>query len=434
MGFIGSATTVTIRARLTRLGRQKILTNSNTVFSHFIIGDSDANYYTSELLPSGTVPTTSGNLAYISGTTSDNIAEGVGVNSKLYVTISTLGTQKVVEQNSAAINLTLRELGETTVSGSNLTYVTIIKSASTEYSTNYFKSLSLPIPAANVNTFLNTSSDNGGWADTPFSGLGVSNVLLSVIDNDQYGELIDGKSIKMTLPVYTGYTTGGTPTGSTTYTLYSTFPSTSLQETVLDFQYKDKSYYPQLVFGNQINVAYLVSDQIQRPNNNLNLSWATGYDSYKPFSQGDKETINVQTYNNSPPTNADRIAGIAYLDKGIIAITDQTIVNNIAIDFSGDSATNILNDSLGLYYYTAGTYNTVIDSIQNDLSMDIICIAGRAQFYNTQNPTFAIADNVRISEIAIADVSGNILAIGKTDRHIVKCKNDIVIFNVQIII
>ena len=432
MGFTGSATTVTIRARLTKLGRQKLLTNSNTVFSHFILGDSDANYYTSELLPSGTVPTTSGNLAYLTGTTSDNIAEGSGVNSKLYKTISP-GTQKVVEQNSAAINTVLREIGETTVSGSNLSYLTIIKSATTTDFTNLFKSLSLPLTVPNINTFSNTLSANGGWSDTPFSGLGVSNVLLAVIDNDKYGELIDGKSIKMTLPVYTGYTTGGTPTGVTTYTLYSTFPKTTLPNTVLDFQYKDRSSYPQLLFGNQINVAYLVSDDIQKPNNDTLKSWSTGYDSYKPFSQGDKETINVQTV-TSTGINSDRIAGIAYLDKGILAITDQTIVNNIATDFSGDSTTNIINDSIGLYYYSADTYNTVIDSIQNDLIQDIICIAGRSEFYNTQNPTFDIEDNVRISEIGITDVSGNILAIGKTDRHIVKCKNDIVIFDVQIVI
>jgi hypothetical protein len=432
MGFIGSATTVTIRARLTKLGRQKILTNSNTVFSHFVLGDSDANYYTSELLPAGTVPTTSGNLAYISGTTSDNIAEGVGVNSKLYVTVSP-GTLKSVEQNSAAINVTLRELGETTVSGSNLSYITISKSATTTDFTNLFKSLSLPLPVANIDVFTNTLSVNGGWSDTPFSGLGVSNVLLSVIDNDQYGELIDGKSIKMTLPVYTGYTTGGTPTGSTMYTMYSTFPKTTLSNTILDFQYKDKSNYPQLLFGNQINVAYLVSDEIQRPNNDPLKSWSTGYDAYKPFSQGDKETINVQTV-TSTGINSDRIAGVAYLDKGILAITDPTIVNNIATDFSGDSATNIINDSLGLYYYSASTYNTVVDSIQNDLVQDIICIAGRAQFYNTQNTTFDINDKIRISEVGITDSAGNVLAIGKTDRHIIKCKNDIVIFNVQIVI
>ena len=294
MGFIGSATTVTIRARLTKLGREKILTNNNTIFSHFILGDSDANYNTSESLPPGTVPTTSGNLAYITGTTSDNIAEGVGINSKLYVTTSP-NTRKQVEANSAAINLTVREIGETTVSGSNLSYLTINKSATTSSFTNYFKSLSLPIPTANVNTYLNVPSASGGWSDTPFSGLGVSSVLLGVIDNDSYGELIDGKSIRMTLPVYTGYTGGGAPTGSTTYTIYSTFPKTTLSNTILDFQYKDKSNYPQLLFGNQINVSYLVSDQIQRPNNDLTKSWADGYDAYKPFSEANKQTINVQT-------------------------------------------------------------------------------------------------------------------------------------------
>jgi len=215
--------------------------------------------------------------------------------------------------------------------------------------------------------------------------------------------------------------------------MYSTFPKTTLSNTILDFQYKDKSNYPQLLFGNQINVAYLVSDEIQRPNNDPLKSWSTGYDTYKPFSQGDKETINVQTV-TSTGINSDRIAGVAYLDKGILAITDPTIVNNIATDFSGDSATNIINDSLGLYYYSASTYNTVVDSIQNDLVQDIICIAGRSQFYNTQNTTFDINDKVRISEVGITDSAGNVLAIGKTDRHIIKCKNDIVIFNVQIVI
>ena len=133
--------------------------------------------------------------------------------------------------------------------------------------------------------------------------------------------------------------------------------------------------------------------------------------------------------------NSDRIAGIAYLDKGILAITDQTIVNNIATNFSGDTTTNTINDGLGLYYYSAGTYNTVIDSIQNDLVQDIVCVADKGEFYNTQNTTFNINDNVRISEIAITDGSqSGVLAIGKTDRHITKTKNEMIIFNVQIVI
>ena len=65
---------------------------------------------------------------------------------------------------------------------------------------------------------------------------------------------------------------------------------------------------------------------------------------------------------------------------------------------------------------------------------DIVCVAGVGQFYSTQNNTFDINDNVRISEIAITDGSNNVLAIGKTDRHVIKTKNEMIIFNVQIVI
>jgi hypothetical protein len=432
MGFQDSATTVTIKAELTKLGREKLLTNNNSVFSHFMLGDSDANYYTSEILPSGTIPVNSGNLAFISGSSNDNIAEGVGVNSKLYVTVSPR-YRKPVERNSSAINPTLREVGETTASGGNLSYITISKSATNSEFTNLFQSLSLPLNSKQIYNFTTRLTVDQGWADTSFTSLGASNVLLAVIDNDSFGEMVNGQSIKMTLPVYTGYTTGGTPTGVTTYTLYSTFPKAKQNNAVLDFQYKDTSIYPQALFGNQINVGYLVSDDIQRPNNDPTKSWSTGYDSYKPFSQGDKETINVQSV-TSTGIDADKVVGVVYLDKGIIAITDPTIVDNIATNYSGDPETNTINDSLGLYSYTGGSYNTVIDSIQNDLVQDVLCIAGRSQFYSTQNKTFTINDNVRISEIALTDSKGNILAIGKTDKHVIKTKNDIIMFNVQIVI
>ena len=293
--------------------------------------------------------------------------------------------------------------------------------------------MSLPLNPKQIYNFTTRLTVDQGWADTSFTSLGASNVLLAVIDNDSFGEMVNGQSIKMTLPVYTGYTTGGTPTGVTTYTLYSTFPKAKQNNAILDFQYKDTSIYPQALFGNQINVAYLVSDDIQRPNNDPTTSWSNGYDSYKPFSQARKETINVQTI-SSTGINADKVVGVVYLDKGIIAITDPTIVDNIATNYSGDPETNTINDSLGLYSYTGGSYNTVIDSIQNDLVQDVLCIAGRGEFYSTQNKTFTINDNVRISEIALTDSKGNILAIGKTDKHVIKTKNDIIMFNVQIVI
>ena len=431
MGFINSANTITITARLTKLGREKLLTNTNTIFSHFTLGDSDANYNTSVKLPTGKVPANSGNLG-ANSTTNDNINDGATVVSRLYVTTPPV-FKKQVEPNSSNIGMSITEIGEVTVSGSNLTYVEIDKSNSSTDFTNLFKSLSLPLTSSNINLFTGTTSQNGGWVDTAFSGLGASKVLLGVIDNTQYGELIDGKTIKMSLPIATGYTSGGSVTGITTYDIYSTLPKTTIIKTDLDSSYEDNSDYPRALFGNQINVAYLVSDNIQKPNNDSSKSWSTGYDSFKPFSLNGKELINVQTISTTN-INSDKVIGVAYLDKGIIAITEPSIVDNIALNFSGDSNTNTITNGLGLYYFSSSTYNTKVDSIQFDLVQNIVCIAARGEFYNSQNETITVNDDVRISEIAITDVAGNILAIGKTDRHIVKKKNDFVVFDVQIII
>ena len=431
MGFINSASTVTVKARLTKVGREKILLNNNKIFSHFTLGDSDANYNTSEKLTTGLIPTNSGDIGY-NLNTNDNISENVFINSKLYVTVSP-NTKKQVEPNSSTISMNSFNVGETIVSGTYLTYKTLDKSDTSSKFTNLFKSLSLPVRSVDTNIYTGTTSKNGGWSDTPFSGLGVNNVLIGVIDNSQYGEIIDGKSIKIKLPVYTGYTIGGIPTGLTTYEIYSTFPKTTIQKATLDTQFRDISSYPKALFANDINVSYLVSDTIQKPNNDSSKSWSTGYDSFKPFSLNGKELINVQTVADTQ-IYSDKIAGVMYLDKGIFAITDPYIVENIALNFSGSTATNTLNNGLGLYYYTGSTYNTTIDSIQNDFVQNIVCIAARGEFYNSQNQTLTVTDDVRVSEIAITDVAGNILAIGKTDRQIVKKKNDFVVFDVQIII
>ncbi len=424
MGFINSATTVTIQATLTNFGRKELIENDNSIFTHFILGDSDANYNTSETLVTGRIPSNNGDLA--------NGSDYNVITSKLYVTVSPI-TKKLVKPNSDIINKTIITLGEQTVTGDSLTYLQLDKTLTNTQNTNYFSSLSLPIRSADVNTFTNLVSGNGGWADTSFSGLGVTKVLMGVIDNSKYGELIDGKSIKISLPVYTGFTTGGTGTGITTYDIYSTFPRTTIPKTTLDSSYSDNSSYPQTLFGNNLKVSYLVSDDIQKPNNDITKSWATGYDSFKPFSLNNKELINVQSVTTTG-INVDKIAGVFYLDKGIFVITDQTIVENVATNFSGDVETTISNNGLDLYYYTGGSYNCIVDSINEDLSQDIICEASRGEFYNSQNKTLTISDDVRISEVAITDVAGNILAIGKSDRHIVKKKNDLVQISVRIAI
>jgi hypothetical protein len=242
--------------------------------------------------------------------------------------------------------------------------------------------------------------------------------------------------MKGIIPVATGFTSGGEVSGITTYTFYSTFVDTNEFSLVtLDNKYEDETIYSSSLFNGGMNVTYLVSDDIQKPNNDSSKSWATGYDEYKPFSEKKKELINPTTITESG-INADKILGIAYLDKGMIAFTDPTIVSGIteAFNFSGDVNTTTVTNSLGFTYMTGSTYNLTIDSVLNNLVQNIVCIAGRDEFYRTDNDTWNESDNIRISEIGLTDITGQLLAIGKPDRHIIKKKNDFVIFDVQIVI
>jgi len=426
MGFISTATTITLTAKLTNTGRKRLLKENNNILSHFMLGDSDANYQTSVKLPTGKIPTDSG-------------SQGVGgdesiVKSKLYVNNTSI-TKKAVKSGSNLIDTSTSNVGQSVVITSNLTYIILNKNNTSTDVTNLFKSLNLPILEKNKATFTATTSQNGGWLDTAFSGLATNQILLSVIDNSEYGELIDGKSIKSTLPIATGFTSGGTVTGITDYTFYSTFVNSGqFNKTQFDDTYKDNSVFTQGLFGAGANVSYMLSDNIQRPNNDVNNSWSTGYNSYKPYSIGNKKLLNTKTVATTGIV-VDKLAGVAYLDKGMIIYTDPNIVDNVVTNFSGASAsTNTVTNSLGLYYYTGITYNTIIDSNNTDIIQNIICEADRGEFYRSENETIDNNDTVRISEIAITDQAGIVLAYVKPDRQIEKLKNDLLIFDIQIVI
>ena len=286
MGLVSTANTITITAKLTKAGRERLIEESNTIISHFILGDSDANYKTNQTLGSGLIPVNSGDLGE-NNTINNNIAEGIKIKNTLYLS-NTQKKLKSVEKGSYQLRGELVNLGETIVSGSNLTFLTLDRTDTTNDETNYFKSLDLPITDVRKNVFTQTAK-NGGWLDTAFSGINTDNVLMINIGRDTYGELIDGKSIKGVLPVATGFTTGGDVTGVTTYTFYSSFINSSqFSKKILDKQYKDKSVFTEGLFNGGMNIAYLVSDDIQKPNNDSSKSWSTGYDQFKPFSEKNK--------------------------------------------------------------------------------------------------------------------------------------------------
>jgi hypothetical protein len=219
------------------------------------------------------------------------------------------------------------------------------------------------------------------------------------INNANYGECIDGKTVKVEIPTSAG-----------TYTIYSTYLGGNNTLTTLDTLTSDNALQTNQ-FGN--NVAGLVSDNIMRPNGgDAALSWATGYNTEKPFSLNQKQTYNFQTNSNLGVT-ADTLVGMVYLDKGFAVITDPTIVNNFTP--SASTATTVM-----------------FNSISTNVYQSVTCIADRGEFGSTTNPTFDIGDIPRISEVGLFDDGGNLIAVAKTDRHITKNVNEFLALGIKI--
>jgi len=412
MGFITSANTLTVTAKLTTIGRQKLLVNSSNLITHFALGDSDANYNVEYPLTTGEIPSLAGDLTSISATTG-GIDNGYQLRSKLIRgTVSSTGgvstrqnTKKPVETSSTMVVAEKKWIGKKTLSGATLTQEIIDRTniTGTAYTkTNLFKSFNLPITDADKAYFSTVTYPNG-FKNTALENINQDKVLVINIPNEYYGELIDGKSLKLDITV-------SGVTADTIYTVYSTYQRSlsSLQtqdnnykETSEDLKFKSNSENPQLVGYNKLgnNVSFLFCDDIAKPNQSGLKSWATGYDTFKPYSQNSKELFNLTTSSSISKT-ADTAVGIAYLDKGFIVITSPTIVNYFTDELS--TATTV-------------TFN----SVSTEVSQKVTCIVNRGEFGLSTNPTFnkTANDKPRITEIVLLDSTDNIIAGAKLDRQ-----------------
>lgn len=397
MGFNNTATTTTLTAKLTPLGRKKLILTNNNLVESFSLGDSDANYYAALPLTTGEVPTLGGDIgAY--GSVSNSVAENVDIKSFLLVN-SSGKLRKEVEPESSKVLLEFISNSESTISGSNITQAIINRNNyNTDPLVNLYYSFNLPLNSYDDYNFTGLTSASGGFSNTALSGIATTKILVIGLKNSSYGELIDGKSIKISLA-----------TTATTYTLYSTFQNTGLLSTIQDASYVETAANT-ANFGK--NIAFLFSDGIQKPNGgNASLSWSTGYDATKPFSIGSKQLYNLVTDTNQSQT-ADTVVGIAYLDKGFMVITHPTIVNN----------------------FTASSSATVVtcNSVSTSVSQNITCISNRGEFGSSTNPTFNASDTPRISEVGLYDSDGDLIAIAKLDRHLVKNLNDFFALGIRI--
>ncbi len=295
------------------------------------------------------MPGFSGALGVGSGT-SNSTTSSIDLSSRLIVN-PTGDIFKSVSPKSSSIITNTNSLGLKTISGSNVTINYVNRNdVLIDPLVNLFQSFGLSLNVNNDVTFTGTTLGNGGYSNTAFSGMGVDKIIVIGVDNSQYGELIDGKTVKVELPTSAG-----------TYTLYSSFLGGQQLNSVLDASYTDAAQATNR-FGN--NVAPMFCDAILKPNGgDASLSWATGYGLAKPFSLNGKKTYNLQTNANIGLT-ADTVVGMAYLDKGFIVITNPTIVNDAL--------------SSGTTLYSGITATTVMaDSVSTSVSQMITCIADR---------------------------------------------------------
>ena len=397
MGFITTANTITLTAKLTPIGRQRLVSTNNALISSFALGDSDANYNVPLTLTTGQIPAEAGEIganASVSNSTTVNAA----IKNSLIVNNGSL--TKPVESQSTIVSIQQLSNGSTSVSGSNLSQVVINRNNyNSDSLVNLFYSFGLPLNSSDDNVYTGVTYTNGGYSDTALSGLAQTKIIVFGIKNTTYGECLDGKTVKLSLPTSAG-----------TYTIYSTFQDKGLSTSVEDANITETSV---VTAGIDANIALLFSDNIKTPNGGSgSLSWATGYNTVKPFTNNAKEFYNLLTDSNLGQS-ADTVVGIAYLDKGFIVITHPQIVANY------DST-------------TAAAAVATFDSVSTSVFQNITCIAGRGEFGGSTNPTFTTSDTPRISELGLYDNLGNLIAMAKTDRHVTKNVNEFKAFSVKI--
>lgn len=396
MGFLNDSTNIELTAKLTPVGRAKLISSNNTLITQFALGDSDAYYEAYTGLTGGQVPQISGD------NDGADIVNG-GTNYSIRTTLNVNGTtdKKAVNPASIQINSVNQILGYKTLeySGGTISQNKIALSAiTTDPLTNLYYSFSLPITS---NDFTEFSGVTGAFTPTAFSGLAQSEIVAIGISGSTYAELIDGKSIKLDIE-----------TTASTYSIYGTFENKGNALTTEDAAVIDSS--SNLIYFGP-NRALLFSDGIQTPNGgDVSKSWATGYALNKPFSVNNKELYNFQTNENLSLT-ADTPVGIAYLDKGFMVLTDPTIVADFDLGFSGATGTSI-------------TFN----HSRTKVSQSITCVADRGEFGVSNNPTWASGDTPRITEIGLYDDTNSLIAIAKLNKTYEKPIDDFVVFNITI--
>ncbi len=347
---------------------------------------------------------------------------------------------KAVEDQGSNTFTIQKETVVTTLNGSQIKYT---KADRTDLSNrpygNLFSSFNLPITNDQKAEF----TTNGGlFYGTSFSGINQDKVIIIEIPKDTYGELIDGKTMSVTLPL-----TGGS------INLFGTYLSNSNENLSSgNSRLTDATNYagyfginPNVDNSFNSNIVFLYSNTISTPKTNSGTTW----NQWTNANKYDKNNPNTST---TAKQFADPIldtpVAIGYLDKGFVVVFNQTLVNqfNYSSGFSSgydnipSGATYSGNTNFTQIYFTGSSSNMNFNSILTEYVQNLYCIAGNSEFFESTNPTFQDVyqdgnidgDPVYITSIGFYNSLGECIAIGKTSAPIPKNKNNTLTFSVQL--
>lgn len=382
--------------------------------------------------------------------------------------------------------------GYNAVSGSNLTFTMAqLDPNNGRPFSNLFSSFKLPmisgLSAATWNQF----------AGTNFDGLNTPNICVISIASEQYGELIDGRTLRLTIP--TGQTAPGDniPATIDLYSSYVNAQNWSSDNSPAAARFGNPESNAAVDVGAaSTNIAFMFTDALYPPQSPDHSTWANGYPSVWGVEMGTVtptdapsnygvSVSNAGYYNilqtSSGATNvlpktpaltnlSDTPVGIVYLDKGMIVLTDPTLMDCLLLSgmssyvFSGDTGNYGNTASTPVHFGFKGARNDLtlgaftastsarceFYSFEKERLISVVCVAGENEFYSTSNASAApynvggaggASTNISgvydleggsnggqdysafITELGLYDANNNLLAVAKPDRPIEKPKN-----------
>lgn len=146
--------------------------------------------------------------------------------------------------------------------------------------------------------------------------------------------------------------------------------------------------------------------------------------------------------------NFDQPVGMLYNDKGLVVITDPTLVSGFRYSAGTSSGYNGItsgstysgDENFAKIYFTSSTLcQSQYKSVTSEFVQNIMCIAMPNEFFYTNNSTYpdSYDENVTnkpvfISSVGLYNKFGELIGIGKMSEPVKKEKESIVPFNVKL--